>query len=119
MMYNLFNEKISSELEVTPVTTNTDIDVELSSGDDFLRRQMVLRRKEEWKANNGQTEIQQRVEQILEEEIEGYLKYISNIDYVELIKKFPSKLYDEKTFKKEQVTVIKDPIYAASMFDAF
>jgi hypothetical protein len=91
MMYNLFNKKIASELEVTPVTTNTDIEVELSSGDNFLQRQMVVRIKEEWKeewkANSGQTEIQHRVEHILEEEIEGSLKYMSNIDYVELIKR--------------------------------
>jgi uncharacterized protein (DUF1697 family) len=63
-----------------------------------------------WKSGNGHTEIQQRVDQILEEEIESYLKFISIIDYDDLIQHYPSKLYSEKTFRKEQVAVVKDPI---------
>jgi hypothetical protein len=119
MMYDLFNEKIASELEEIPVTATTEIEVDVCNGDDFLRQQMLMRRKDEWKSGNGHTEIQQRVEQILEEEIESYLKFISNIDYVDLIQRYPSKLYDEKTFRKDQVAVVKDPIYTASMFDTF
>jgi hypothetical protein len=46
------------------------------------------------------------VDLILEQELDNYFKYITSIDYVELINSYPSKLYD-------------DPVYAARMFDVF
>jgi hypothetical protein len=63
-------------------------------------------------------DVKRRVEQILEEE-ENYFKYITSIDYVELIKSYPSNLYKEKTFEADQVLKVKDPLYAARMFDVF
>jgi hypothetical protein len=59
------------------------------------------------------------VELILEQELDSYFMYITSIDYVELIKSYPSKLYNENTFKTDQVLIVKDPIYAARMFDVF
>jgi hypothetical protein len=55
----------------------------------------------------------------LKQEVDEYYKYITNVDYVDLIRRFPSPLYNEATFNLEQVVQVKDPIYSASMFDVF
>jgi hypothetical protein len=101
------------------VSATAETNVEVCNGDDFLCQQMLMQQKDEWKSGNEHMEVQQWLEQILEEEIESYLKSILKIDYVNLIQYYQSKLYDEKTFRKEQVAVVKDPIYTASMFNTF
>jgi hypothetical protein len=69
--------------------------------------------------NNEKTGVQQRVEQILETEMDTYFAYIAGINFVDLIRQFPSTKYDEKTFNRDLVSVVRDPIYTARMFDVF
>jgi hypothetical protein len=47
-MYTLFNKKIASELEEIPVTATAEIEIEIDvcNGGDFLRQQMLRRRKD-------------------------------------------------------------------------
>jgi hypothetical protein len=121
MMKELFYEKLSSELQV-PADENKEEEevVANTNDDDFLVQIMKQRRQNEnGITNDDQTGVQQRVEQILEKELDGYFTYIAGIDYVDLIRQFPSDKYNEKTFNQDQVTLVKDPIYTARMFDVF
>jgi hypothetical protein len=115
MMHTLFYDKIAADLEGTEIA-----DEEAYTGNNFMRQQMMLRRMDKISGFGEEAlGIQERVKQRLEHELDNYLSFIANVNYVELIKKYPSKLYDETSFDKEQVVVLKDPIYAASMFDVF
>jgi hypothetical protein len=60
-----------------------------------------------------------KVVQIFEQQLENYFKFITSIDYVELIRNYLSKLYDAKTFKLDQGLIVKDTLYTARMFDVF
>jgi hypothetical protein len=120
MMKELFYDKLSSELQVPSTENNEEEEVVASTNDDdFLVQIMKQRRQDENGAIDDQTGVHQRVEQILEKELDGYFTYIAGIDFVDLIRQFPSDKYDEKTFNKDQVALVKDPIYTARMFDVF
>jgi hypothetical protein len=121
MMITLFYDKLAAGETVLVPQSQETATVDINEvGDDFMMMHIKQRRQnEQEKTTGGETEVQKKVTRILEEEIEDYFKYIANMDYVELIKKFPSKLFNNKTFMVKQVTVKKDPIYTSSMFDVF
>jgi hypothetical protein len=121
MMMDMFYDKIAGDLQLPPAPEETTDQIITPAGEEnFLLLTMLQRQKNaQGIRTNDNNDVKRRVEQILEEEIETYFKYISSIDYVELIKSYPSNLYDEKTFNEDQVLKVKDPIYAARNFDVF
>jgi hypothetical protein len=121
MMMHLFFDKIAGDLQLPPTTEETNNQIFTPTGEEnFLLLTMLQQQKNaQGIRTNDNNDVKQRVEQILEEELETYFKYITSINYVELIKSYPSNLYNEKTFKADQVLKVKDPLYAARMFDVF
>jgi hypothetical protein len=121
MLCNLFYDKVSKSLQDSDSDSSTEpMDVTVYVGTDFMRHQMLLRKRDEVEDTaNDKKEIADRVEQILKKEVDDYCNYTTNVDYVDLIKQYPSALYNEATFNRDQVIQVKDPIYSASMFDVF
>jgi hypothetical protein len=121
MLCNLFYDKVSQSLQDLDSDSSTEpMDVTVYTGTDFMRHQMLLRKRDEVEDTaNDKKEIADRVEQILKKEVDDYYNYITNVDYVDLIQRYSSALYNEATFNRDQVLQVKDPIYLASMFDAF
>jgi hypothetical protein len=120
MMSELFFDIIANDLEMPATIESTSkVVVETTNSEDFLYGQCYNGNK--IKQGTVQNDINniKKVEQIFEQELENYFKYITSIDYDELIRNYPSKFYDEKTFKPDQVLIVKDPLYTAHMFDVF
>jgi hypothetical protein len=121
MMMDMFYDKIAGDLQLPPAPEETTDQIITPAGEEnFLLLTMLQRQKNaQGIRTNDNNDVKRRVEQILEEEVENYFKYINSIDYVELIKSYPSNLYNEKTFNEDQVIKVRDPIYAARNFDVF
>jgi hypothetical protein len=118
MMTDLFFKKIAGELEIPNTADNTTNAITTPTSERFLSTDNEATTKnEQGVRTNDNDNVKQRVDLILEQELDRYFKYITSIDYVELIKSYPSKLCNENTFKTDQVLILKDPINAAGMFD--
>jgi hypothetical protein len=121
MLFNLFYDKISGNLKETEIDVEkVPDDVNIGETNDFLRQHLMIKKQGELEdTSKGDEDMSERVEQILREEVNQYMQYISKVDYVDLIRRYPSSLYKKETFDRDRVVVVKDPIYAASMFDVF
>jgi hypothetical protein len=120
-MDDIFYDKLSGELQVPASEETIQQAVVACTNDDETLIQIMKQRcqNEHGVTNNEQTGVQQRVEQISEKEMDTYFAYIAGIDFVDLIRQFPSTKYDEKAFNRDLVLVVKEPIYTACMFDVF
>jgi hypothetical protein len=123
MLFNLFYDKISSTLQDTAARTEDKEPVKsltTPSGADFLIMQMVMRKRVEVdEVASDRKEVADRVDQILKQEVDKYVKYILEVDYIDLIAQYPSKMYNAETLDTDRVITFKDPLYTASMFDVF
>jgi hypothetical protein len=77
---------LSGELQVPANEETTDQEVVASTNDDNFLVQIMKqwRQNEHGVTNSEQTGVQQRVEQILEKELDTYFAYISGLDFVDL-----------------------------------
>jgi hypothetical protein len=107
MMRNLFYGKVSQSLQDLDSDSSTELDVMVYVGSDFMQHQMLLRKRDEVEDTaNNKKEIAYWVEQILKKEVDDYYNYVTNVDGVDLIKGYPSALYNEVMFNREQVVQV-------------
>jgi hypothetical protein len=110
MLFNLFYDKISSTLQDTAARMEDKEPVKsltTPSGADFLIMQMVMRKKEEVdEVASEQKEIADRVDQILKQEVDKYVKYILEVDCIDLIAQYPSKMYKPETVDTDRVVTL-------------